>query len=166
VELKGAWSLINRRSYGFLDLYCYANAQNNLAIMYNNGHGVPQDYAEGLRCLGSRLNKASRLLSICLHPPMSTVRACRRTMPRRRSGLAWLLTKVSQLLSITSGSHTAMVGRLPGLCAIIYVVRIVGGHSYKNAILGRDAAAKEMTDTQIEEAQKLARDWKPTTEAT
>jgi transposase InsO family protein len=29
--------------------------------------------------------------------------------------------------------------------------------------IGRDAAAKEMTDTQIEEAQKLARDWKPTT---
>jgi hypothetical protein len=27
----------------------------------------------------------------------------------------------------------------------------------------RDAAAKQMTDAQIEEAQKLARDWKPTT---
>jgi len=82
-------------------------------------------------------------------------------MPRRRSGLAWLLTKVSQLLSITSGSRWS--GRFSGLCAIIYVVRIVGGHSYKDAVLGRDAAAKRMTDAQIEEAQKLARDWKPTT---
>ncbi|MGB6938769.1 MAG: sel1 repeat family protein, partial [Xanthobacteraceae bacterium] len=37
------------------------------------------------------------------------------------------------------------------------------GRSYKDAALGRDAAAKQMTDAQIEEAQKLARDWKPTT---
>ncbi|HEX9138932.1 MAG TPA: tetratricopeptide repeat protein, partial [Steroidobacteraceae bacterium] len=27
----------------------YANAQSNIAIMYNTGHGVPQDYAEGLK---------------------------------------------------------------------------------------------------------------------
>ena len=33
---------------------------------------------------------------------------------------------------------------------------------YKDAIQGRDAAAKQMNVAQIEEAQRLARDWKPT----
>jgi hypothetical protein len=35
-------------------------------------------------------------------------------------------------------------------------------HGYKDAVQGREAAAKQMNDAQIEEAQKLARDWKPT----
>ncbi len=36
-------------------------------------------------------------------------------------------------------------------------------HGYKDAAQGRDAAAKQMSVEQIEQAQKLARDWKPAT---
>jgi hypothetical protein len=39
---------------------------------------------------------------------------------------------------------------------------VSAAHGYKDAIQGRDAAAKQMNVAQIEEAQKLARDWKPT----
>ena len=39
---------------------------------------------------------------------------------------------------------------------------VSAARGYKDAIEGRDAAAKQMNVGQIEEAQKLARDWKPT----
>jgi TPR repeat protein len=38
---------------------------------------------------------------------------------------------------------------------------VSAAHGYSDAIQGRNAAAKQMTDVQVEEAQKLARDWKP-----
>jgi hypothetical protein len=38
---------------------------------------------------------------------------------------------------------------------------VSAARGYQDAVQGRDAAAKQMTVAQIEEAQKLARDWKP-----
>jgi len=39
---------------------------------------------------------------------------------------------------------------------------VSAARGYQDAVQGRDAAAKQMTVAQIEEAEKLARDWKPT----
>src|SRR5262249_43078266 len=39
---------------------------------------------------------------------------------------------------------------------------VSGARGYKDAIQGREAAAKQMNVSQIDEAQKLARAWKPT----
>ena len=43
---------------------------------------------------------------------------------------------------------------------------VSAARGYQDAVQGRDAAAKQMTVAQIEEAQKLARDWKPTANPT
>ena len=70
----------------------FADAQYNLGVMYEGGHGVPQDYV---------------------------------------SAHMWM--------------------------------NLSGSNGYKDAVKNRNIVEEKMTPSQIEEAQRLARNWKPTT---
>ena len=49
-------------------------------------------------------------------------------------------------------------------CKLICGFSLSAAQGYQDAIKNRDVIAAQMTPEQIAEAQKLARDWKPTTQ--
>ena len=82
--------------YRFAASQRFALAQYDLGFMYHKGRGVPQNYAEAMKWFASPQTKASPALRTFSGSCTRTARACRRTMPRRRSGIASLRTKGRQ----------------------------------------------------------------------
>src|SRR6516165_4447214 len=141
----------------------YANAQSNLAIMYNNGHGVPQDYAEGLKW--SRL--AAEQGFAAAQYLVASAYANGPGVPQNYTEAAkWAQGAADQGSAIAQYYLGLAYGNGQGVSQDFvrsYMwFEVSAAHGYKDAIQGREAAAKQMTVVQIEVAQKLARDWKPT----
>ena len=110
-----------------------ADAQFNLALMYANGQGVPQDHAEAMtwyRKAAEQGDAAAQLnLGVMYHVgqgvPQDYVQAHK-----------WYNLAASRFPA--SDSEKAA-----------------------NAVKNRDAVTAKMTAAQIAEAQRLAREWKP-----
>jgi uncharacterized protein len=145
----------------------YANAQSNIAIMYNNGHGVPQDYAEGLKW--SRL--AAEQGFAAAQYLVASAYANGQSVPQNYTEAAkWAQRAADQGFAIAQYYLGLAYGNGQGVSQDFvqsYMwFDVSAARGYQDAVQGRDAAAKQMTVAQIEEAQKLARDWKPTANPT
>ena len=110
-----------------------ADAQFNLALMYANGQGVPQDHAEAMtwyRKAAEQGDAAAQLnLGVMYHVgqgvPQDYVQAHK-----------W---------------YNLAAARFPAS----------DSEKRANAVRNRDAVTAKMTAAQIAEAQRLAREWKP-----
>ncbi len=113
----------------------YANAQNNIGLMYDNGQGVPQDYAEALKWFR---------------------KAAEQGVPRAQRNLGIMYhygQGVPQDYVQAHKWYNLAASRLPS------------DEDRDLAVKNRDTVAPKMTAAQIAEAQRLARDWKPKTQA-
>ena len=81
-------------------------AQHNLGIMYGTGQGVPQDHVAAVSWYRKAAEQGDRPAQLNLGFVYGQVRACRRTMPRRRRGIARLPTRAMPPPSTTSASCT------------------------------------------------------------
>jgi TPR repeat protein len=131
--------------------------------MYNNGHGVPQDYAEGLKWarLAAEQGFAAAQYSV------ASAYANGQGAPQNYAEAAkWARLAADQGSAIAQYYLGLAYGNGQGVSQDFvqsYMwFEVSAGRGYQDAVQGRDAAAKQMTVAQIEEAQKLARDWKPT----
>ena len=106
-----------------------AAAQYNLALMYDNGYGVLQDYAEAVEWY----RKAAE------------------------QGYAWAQNNLGGMYHEGHGVPQDYVQAYMWLN--LAVAALPPGANRNNAVSGRDYVAKLMTPAQVEKAQELAHDW-------
>ncbi len=109
----------------------YAEAQFNLGLMYFEGQGVPQDYAEAVRW--------------------------HRKAAEQGYARAQFLLGMMYFLGQGVPEDEAQAHMWINLAAS----RLPPGEDRDESVKGLDIIAKVMTPAQISEAQKLAREWKP-----
>ena len=110
-----------------------AEAQGNLGLMYDNGQGVPQDYAEALKWYRKAADQGEANAQFNLG-----------VMYSKGQGVPQEYVEAHKWYNLSAARATEKETR-------------------DMATGNRDIVAAKMTPAQVAEAQKLARDWKPTT---
>ena len=110
-----------------------AQAQYNLGVMYDEGKGVPQDYAEALKWYRKAADHGEASAQFNLG-----------FMYYNGDGVPQDYVEAHKWLNLSSARATEKETR-------------------DMATKKRDIVAAKMTPAQVAEAQKLAREWKPTT---
>ncbi|TFG58549.1 MAG: sel1 repeat family protein, partial [Deltaproteobacteria bacterium] len=108
-------------------------AQYNLGVMYDNGKGVPQDYAEAMNWYR---------------------RAAEQGLADAQHNLGWVYFEgqgVPQDYVLAHMWFSLAVSRFPAS----------EGEKREQAVKDRNIVASKMTPAQIAEAERLAREWKP-----
>ena len=77
-------------------------AQALLGLMYQDGEGVPQNYAEAAKWYRLAAEQGEAGAQICLPGCTAGARALRKALPKRRSGTALLLSKVTTMPKLCS----------------------------------------------------------------
>jgi uncharacterized protein len=87
---------------------------------------------------------------------------CLRTTPRQRNGFGNLLNGDYPTQSWLGVSYATGHGVPKDVIRAHMWLNLAAAQGNEEAIAGRDLIAKQMTTAQIDEAQKLAREWKRT----
>jgi TPR repeat protein len=141
----------------------HAGAQNNLGFMYHAGQGVPQDDAEAVTWYRKAAEQGEAVAQISLGVMYANGRGVRQD---HAEAFKWYRKAAEQ-------GHAGAQNNLGFIYADGQGVPqdYVQAHKWLNlsaaqgeaiAAENRDIIAKRMTPEQIAEAQKLARNWKPT----
>ena len=123
----------------------HADAQNTLAVMYDQGQGVPEDHAEAVRWFhkAAEQGHAEAMINLGVMYHQQTDLQVILSFLFSFLGIGrWRLVKAHMWLDIAASS-------LP-----------LGQRRYEVAKT-RDDMAKDMTPGQIAEAKRLAREWMP-----
>lgn len=112
-----------------------AEAQNSLGVMYENGLGIPQDYAEAIRWYRNAADQGYALAQNNL----GAMYAQGKGVPRNYVLAHMWFSLAASLLPGIEREHMDMI------------------------VNNRDGVAAKMTLDQIAEAERLAREWKPKT---
>ncbi len=108
-----------------------ANAQFNLGLIYSKGRGVPQDYTEAARWYR---------------------RAAEQGVAQAQYALGFMYSKGRAVPQDYAQAH---------MWYSLAVSRYPPSEDRDKAVFNRDIITAKMTPTQIAEAEKLAREWKP-----
>ncbi len=108
-----------------------ADAQFNLGIMYGDGRGVAQDYAEALQWYR---------------------KAAEQGYAKAQNNLGFMYSNGQGVPQDYAQAH---------MWYNLAASRLPTGEGRDIAVNNRDLLAKVMTPAQISEAQKLAREWRP-----
>ena len=148
----------------------YADAQTNLGVMYAKGQGVPQDYATAVswfrKAADQGVADAQYNLSVMYHNGQGVPQDY-------AAAVAWFRKAADQGVASAQYNLGFMYSEGQGVPQ-----DYVQAHKWWNlaasrfdaskkeyrdkAAKGRDQIAAKMTPAQLAEAQKLAREWKPT----
>jgi TPR repeat protein len=138
-----------------------AVAQFNLGLMYDIGQGVPQNYPEAVKWYRLAADQgradAHYQLGHLYYKQNNYAEAAK-----------WFHLAADQGRADAQSNLGAMYAEGEGLpqdfvLALMWF-SLSAAQNHKDAIENRDQAALFMSPTQIAEAQKLARKWKPTTQ--
>lgn len=113
----------------------YAHAQFSLGVMYGNGHGVPQDYAEAVKWYRKAAEQGN-----------SSAQNNLGVMYDKGQGVPQDYVQAHRWYNLAAATFTDKTDR-------------------EQAVSNRDLMARQMSPAQIAEAQKLAREWNPTSSA-
>jgi uncharacterized protein len=140
-----------------------ADAQFVLGLMYDNGQGVPQDYAAAGEWYRKSAEQGNAFAQGSLGYQYANGRGVKQDYA---AAVEWYRKSAEQGVPIGQLALGAMYADGKGvpqdyvLAHMWFNLAAAGGN--KNAVKGRDMVATQMTPAQIAEAQKLAREWKPT----
>jgi uncharacterized protein len=141
----------------------YAGAQSNLGLMYDKGQGVPQDYKEAVRLYRLSAEQGDAFGQYNLGIMYSNgegvpqdykeaVRLYRLSAEQGNAGgqlnLGFMYAKGTGVLQDYALAHMWF--------------NLSGSNGNKQAVKNRDIIEKRMSPSQIEKAQDMARNWKPT----
>jgi TPR repeat protein len=137
-----------------------AYAQYNLGLMYRKGQGVAQDYKEAIKwyrlAAEQGVADAQYNLGVAYYKGQGVAQdykeAVKWTRLAAEQGVAEAQTNLGVMYAQGKGVAQDYV-----MAHMYWNVAGVSGH--KNAIKGRGLVEKEMTPSQIAEAQKLAKEW-------
>jgi uncharacterized protein len=147
----------------------HADAQNNLGLMYEAGQGVPQNYAEAMKWyrLAADQGNADAQYNLGLmydfgkHVPQDYAEAAIWYRKAADQGQPDAQNNLGQKYRKGEGVPQDYVQAHMWLNLAASRYRASEKEGRENAVNGRDFVASKMTPSQIAEAQKLAREWKP-----
>jgi uncharacterized protein len=140
----------------------YTQAQSNLGMMYDKGHGVPQDYKEAVKWF--RLSAEKGLAQA--QSNLGVMYYGGRGVPQDyKEAVKWFRLSAEQGYAVAQSNLGAMYVKGQGVPKD-YVLshmwaNLAASNGNKYGIKYRDILEKEMTPSQIAEAQQLVRNWKP-----
>ena len=137
-------------------------AQYNLGHMYDNGDGVPQDYKEAVRLY--RLS-AEQGLAVA-QSNLGLMYYNGQGVPQDyKEAVKWYRLSAEQGDEVAQynlgNKYATGQGVLQDYALAHMWFNLSGSNGNKNAVKNRNIIEKRMTPSQIEEAQRLARNWKP-----
>jgi len=141
-----------------------ASAQFRLGQLYDEGTGVPQDYGQAKEWF----EKAAKQGHVGAQVNLGTLYLQGEGAPQSdQMALFWIRPAAEQghVLAFAKLGWMYAQGRgvLQDFIQAHKWYNLAAANGLGNAAEYRDALAKQMTPAQIAEAQKLAREWKPTT---
>ena len=147
-----------------------ASAQLNLGVMYSKGQGVPQDYGEAgrwfRRAADQREAKAQFNLGLMYDKgqgvPQDYTEAGKWYREAAEQGDARAEFNLGVMYTEGQGMPPDYVEAYKWLNLAAFRFPASEAGNRERAIKRRDSVASKMTPQQIAEAQKLAREWKPT----
>ncbi len=150
------------REFRSLAAQGYAHAQHNLGVMYENDQGVPQDYAEAVRwyrkAAAQGYARAQNNLGGMYHGGKGVPQDYAEAVRWYRKAAEQGFTEAQDNLGFMFGEGR---GVLQDYVQAHMWFNLAATTGNKNAGNNRDAIANRMTPSQIEEAQRLAREWRP-----
>jgi uncharacterized protein len=140
-----------------------ADAQYGLGLMYHNGHGVPQDYAEAVKwfrlaaAMGGRAD-AQYNLGLMYNSGQGVPQDYAEAVKWFRFGADQGRADAQFALGLMYQNGQGV----PQDYILGHMwLDLSAAQGTKIAVTNRDRLARQMTQAQIAEAQKLAREWKP-----
>jgi hypothetical protein len=141
----------------------HAIAQFNLALMYDQGQGVPKDYAQAVRWF----TKAAEAGNADAQYNLALMYFGGQGVPQDYQQAAQWYTKAAEAGIAPAQNNLALMYAkglgVPQDYVFAHMWANLAAIKNSEYVKGRDAIATFMTPSQIAEAQKLARRWKPTT---
>jgi uncharacterized protein len=140
------------------------HAQARLALLYELGQGVPQDDATAV----SWYRKAAEQGDAGAQRSLGNMYRIGRGMPSDNAAAAsWYRKAAEQGDARAQNNLGIMYDKGQGVqqdyvTAHMWLSLAAATSGFNEAVRNRDIVAKRMTPAQIAEAQKLAREWKPT----
>jgi TPR repeat protein len=140
-----------------------AVGQFNLGLMYDNGQGVPRNYAEAMKWYRLAADQeradAQYQLGHLYYQQADYTEAVKWFQLAADQGRPDAQSNLGAMYAEGEGVPQDLVQALKW-----FILSATQNH--KDAMENRDKALLIMTHSQIAEAQKLAREWKPTTQPT
>ena len=139
-----------------------AKAQFNLGVMYRNGQGVTQDYAEALRWYRKAAGQGNTKAQHNLGTMYNKGHGVRKDYV---AAMKWYRKAADQGHASARGNLGVMYSKGQGVprdyvqAHMWFNLAVASGN--KNVRKYRDRIAEKMTREQIDEAQRLEREWKP-----
>jgi len=137
-------------------------AQFSLGILYAEGQGVPQDYQEAIHWYRLAAEQGYDLAQYSL----GLLYAKGQGVPRNyQEAIRWYRLAAEQGSALAQFNLGRMYRTGQGVPQD-YVqahmwANLAAAQNHKNALVTRNLIAKKMSQSQIAEAQRLAREWKP-----
>jgi hypothetical protein len=138
-----------------------SNAQANLGVMYDTGKGVPQDYQEAVKWYRLAADQSNALAQCNLGLMYARGQG---TAQNYAEAVNWL-GKAAQQGDATAQynlgiMHAAARGVPQDYVRAHLWFSLAAEQKYPNAIQNRDRAAQLMTQEQLAQADRLAREWR------
>ena len=136
-------------------------AQYNLALMYNDGRGVTQDYKQAVKLYRKAAEQGLASAQFNLGNMYNDGKGVTQDYKQAEK---WYRKAAKQGLAHAQGNLGFMYGMGQGvvqdnkIAHMWFNIAATNGNS-KKAAKNRDIIAKEMTPSQIEKAQYMAREW-------
>lgn len=142
-----------------------ADAQYTLGAMYDKGKGVPQDYVQARQwyeqAAAQGHAKAQVNLGLLYDKGQGVPQDYGQARHWWEKAAAQGFAKAQYILGVLY--HKGRSGGVQKDYVKAHMwYNLAGANGYKDSVTLRDALTKYMNYDQIEEAQKLAREWKPT----
>ena len=140
-----------------------ASAQTNLGIMYDNGQGVPQDYKEAVKWyrLAAEQGQAKPQYNLGVMYEKG------QGVPQvYKEAVKWYRLSAEQEKASAQCNLGLMYANGTGVLqdyALAHMwFNLCGSTGDKDCVKNRNIIENKMTPSQIEKAQEMARNWKPT----
>lgn len=143
----------------------HADSQHLLGLMYYMGRGVARDYQQALHWHRKAAEQGKADAQYVVGAMFYTGNAVK---PDQRQAVAWFRraaekghAEAQHALALMYRYHAAGLPQDKVLAYMLWSLAAAGGNA--NALEQRAAIARRMTPEQIEEAQTMARAWRPGT---
>jgi uncharacterized protein len=146
-----------------------AEAQSNLGVMYQNGQGVPQDYKEAVKWYTKATEQGFAQAQSNLTDAQFSLGAMYQNgqgVPQNyKEAIKWYRISAEQGNAETQYILGTMyrdgLGVLQDYALAHMWFNLCGSSGDKDCVKNRNIVEEEMSPAQIEEAQEMARNWKP-----
>ena len=140
-----------------------AETQTRLGTMYREGQHVARDYKEAINWLRRAADQGNATAQNNLGGMYSRGEGVPQSYTE---AVKWYRLAAEQGLAVAQYNLGFMYARgrgvAPDYVRVHMWLSLAAAQGHQEAIEGIDQVAKRMTATQVAEAQKLAREWKPT----